>query len=137
MMWAGPHGPYCAHKYCGHIYSLTQPLGVHSLAVNMSSEGTTKADQLHTCACGRPTHGTESRHGESQRQLSGIRHETPPTVLTVQEAAVLLRVNRKSVYEAIMLGKLPGVRRIGKSIRLNRQVLLDWLAAGRAGRGRP
>ncbi len=47
-------------------------------------------------------------------------------VLTVDEAAALLRVNRKTLYEAIRLNQVPGVLRIGRSIRLSRPALLQW-----------
>jgi excisionase family DNA binding protein len=47
-------------------------------------------------------------------------------VLTVDEAAALLRVNRNTLYEAIKLGQVPGVARIGKTIRLSRAALIDW-----------
>ena len=47
-------------------------------------------------------------------------------VLTVDEAARLLRIGRNQVYEAIGRGELPH-RRIGRSIRLSRAVLLRWL----------
>jgi len=51
-----------------------------------------------------------------------------PLVLTVDEAAKLLRVNRKTVYDAIARKQLPGVRRLGRTIRIHRQTLLSWLA---------
>ena len=52
-----------------------------------------------------------------------------PAVLTVDEAAALLRVDRKTVYTAIRRGKLPGVRKVGRVIRIHRATLLDWLGA--------
>jgi excisionase family DNA binding protein len=51
-------------------------------------------------------------------------------VLTVEEAAQLLRVNRKTLYTAISAGEIPGVRRIGGVIRLSRDRLLRWLSEG-------
>lgn len=53
-----------------------------------------------------------------------------PEVLTVDEAAKLLRVDRKTVYTAVQRGKLPGARKLGRTIRVHRQTLLDWLGAG-------
>jgi excisionase family DNA binding protein len=47
-----------------------------------------------------------------------------PEFLTVEEAAELLRVNRKTLYEAIRLEQVPGVARIGKALRLRRAALL-------------
>lgn len=55
--------------------------------------------------------------------------ESVPTVITVDEAAALLRVDRKSVYTAIRRGKLPGVRRVGRAIRIHRPTLVAWLGA--------
>jgi excisionase family DNA binding protein len=60
-------------------------------------------------------------------------------VLTVDEVAALLRVERKTVYAAIQRTEIPGVRRIGSVIRISRDAVLDWLAKGQglaARRGR-
>lgn len=53
-----------------------------------------------------------------------------PSVLTVEEVADLMRVDRKTAYAAIAAGEVPGVRRIGRCIRVSRDVLLCWLAEG-------
>lgn len=47
-------------------------------------------------------------------------------VLTVNEAAQLLRIGRNQLFDAIGRGEVPH-RRIGKTIRLSRQVLMRWL----------
>jgi excisionase family DNA binding protein len=48
-----------------------------------------------------------------------------PEMLTPDEAAQLLRVNRKTIYAAIRDKKLPGVLRIGpRAVRIRRSVLL-------------
>ena len=47
-------------------------------------------------------------------------------VLTVDEAARFLRTGRNAIYDAIRRGEIP-YRRIGRSIRLSRGVLLRWL----------
>jgi excisionase family DNA binding protein len=52
-----------------------------------------------------------------------------PTVLTVEEAASLLRVNHKTLREAIHRREVPGVIRLGRVIRLSRTALLDWFQA--------
>ena len=49
----------------------------------------------------------------------------PPMYLTVDEAAVLLRVNRNSLYQAIERGEVAGVKRVGRIIRIRRSALLD------------
>jgi excisionase family DNA binding protein len=48
-----------------------------------------------------------------------------PDFLTVDEAAALLRVNRKTLYESIRLGQVPGVMRVGKALRIRRAALLE------------
>ncbi len=56
--------------------------------------------------------------------------EPAPSVLNVDELAVLLRVERKTVYAAIARGEIPGVRRIGTLLRVSRERVLAWLAQG-------
>jgi excisionase family DNA binding protein len=64
----------------------------------------------------------------------GVADHAPSPILTVDELAELFRVERKTVYAAIALGEIPGVRRIGSIIRASREAVLGWLAQGR-GRG--
>lgn len=52
---------------------------------------------------------------------------TLPSILTVDELAVLLRVNRKTAYDAIAEGRIPGARRVGRAIRVSRDAVLEWL----------
>lgn len=56
-----------------------------------------------------------------------------PFALTVDEAAALLRVNRKTLYAAIDQGNVPGILRLGRTIRIARDALLEWASAS----GRP
>jgi excisionase family DNA binding protein len=49
-----------------------------------------------------------------------------PEVLTVREAAAILRVGRNQLYQAVGRGQLRAVR-IGRSIRIPKQALLDLL----------
>jgi excisionase family DNA binding protein len=53
-----------------------------------------------------------------------------PSILTVEEVADLMRIDRKTAYAAIASGEVPGVRRIGRCIRVSRDVLLRWLEQG-------
>lgn len=66
-------------------------------------------------------------HGSAAVRLSW--DELPP-ILTVEEVADLMRVDRKTAYAAIAGGEVPGVRRVGRCIRISRDVLLEWLADG-------
>jgi excisionase family DNA binding protein len=62
---------------------------------------------------------------------------TRPTerdVLTADEVAALLRVDRKTVYDAAGRGDIP-CRRIGKRILFSRQAVMLWLAGKAASRG--
>src|SRR5262249_19032172 len=65
-----------------------------------------------------------------------LQHPTPdggsapaslPPVLTIDEAAALLRVNRKTLYDLGAKGKLPGTRRVGRIIRIDRDELFAWM----------
>jgi excisionase family DNA binding protein len=53
---------------------------------------------------------------------------TLPEVLTALEAAAILRVGRNQLYQAVARGEL-GAIRIGRSIRIPKQALLDLLAS--------
>lgn len=50
--------------------------------------------------------------------------------LTVDDLATLLGLNRKTVYDLIARGQLPGVRRCGRRIVAHRSTVLDWLRSG-------
>src|SRR6266545_1946757 len=60
--------------------------------------------------------------------------ERLPEVLTVREAAAILRIGRNQLYEAVARGELRALR-IGRTIRIPRQALLDLLAGGSPGDG--
>jgi excisionase family DNA binding protein len=51
--------------------------------------------------------------------------ESPPVFLTAQEAADLLRLQRRSLYRLVRLQQIP-YRRIGRAIRFERNELLTW-----------
>lgn len=70
--------------------------------------------------------GAQEAPGGS-RSTPGAPASTLPPVLTVDEAAHFLRLNRKTLYDAVRAGELPGVVRVGRSIRIGRDALLDWL----------
>ncbi|MFP2962531.1 helix-turn-helix domain-containing protein [Myxococcus sp. 1LA] len=58
-------------------------------------------------------------------EAAGAPSSGVPDFLTVEEAAALLRVNRKTLYESIRLGQLAGVVRIGKAVRIHRAALVE------------
>jgi excisionase family DNA binding protein len=51
-----------------------------------------------------------------------------PEVLTVDETAKLLRLNRKTVYEMVEKRQLPGAKRFRGAIRIHRATLIAWMA---------
>jgi len=71
-----------------------------------------------------PPHGAESEAPVRDAERGDAREAT---VLTVDEAARLLRVNRKTLYDAVREGRVPGAIRLGRSIRIGRMALLGWL----------
>jgi excisionase family DNA binding protein len=62
--------------------------------------------------------------------------DTLPRILKVEELADLLRIDRKTAYAAIAEGGVPGVRRVGRTIRISRDAVLAWLDGGQASRGK-
>lgn len=50
-----------------------------------------------------------------------------PLTLTVEEAAEVLRLGRSSMYAAIRANEIPGVIRIGRTIRISRHSLEQLL----------
>jgi excisionase family DNA binding protein len=54
-----------------------------------------------------------------------------PLLLTADEVASLLRTSRVAVYSMIDRGQLPGVIKIGRRVRVERDVLLQFLRQNR------
>jgi len=54
---------------------------------------------------------------------------TTDRLLTVAEAAAILRVGRTRAYEMAASGSLPGVIRVGTSIRVSARRLNEWIEA--------
>lgn len=55
--------------------------------------------------------------------------DTSP-LMTVDELASLLRLNKDTAYKAVAEHKIPGIRKIGRTIRIHRRVVMAWLEAG-------
>lgn len=51
-------------------------------------------------------------------------------LLTVLEVAEILRVSTDHVYEMVRQGKLPGVVRVGRYIRIQAHELMEWIDGG-------
>lgn len=58
--------------------------------------------------------------------MEGVDLRGLPPVLTVEEAAKVLRVSRGSAYESVRAGGIPSIR-IGRTIRVPRHALLSML----------
>ncbi len=52
---------------------------------------------------------------------------TLPVLLTVDEAAELLRTTRRAIYAMVERRQLPGVIRVRRRVLLRADDLLDWL----------
>lgn len=49
-------------------------------------------------------------------------------LITVEDAAAIMRIGRSKAYELVTDGRMPGVVKLGdRSIRVHRQVLIEWL----------
>jgi excisionase family DNA binding protein len=55
------------------------------------------------------------------------RPDSSPVYLTVPEVAELLRTTKHAVYAMARRQRLPGVRRPGRRLLVNRAELLAWL----------
>ena len=55
-----------------------------------------------------------------------------PMLLTVDEAARLLRTSRRAIYAMIARDQLPGVVRVRRRVLVRSADLLDWLDQKRA-----
>lgn len=73
--------------------------------------------------------GADKRAEDRARAPAATARDLPP-VLTAQELGALLRLRPRSVYEAIRRREIPGVRRIGRKVRVDRDTIVKWLADG-------
>ena len=100
-------------KRHGRSHVLERELAVGGHIVRLTrGEGLTHADR-----------GLDNPH-ESRRTL--------PVLLTVDEAADLLRTTRRAIYAMIERCQLPGVIRVRRRVLLRADDLLDWLNQKRA-----
>lgn len=56
--------------------------------------------------------------------------QTSDIMLSVDETAALLRLNRKTVYELVKAGDLPGAQRFAGTIRVHKATLLASFSVG-------
>jgi len=58
--------------------------------------------------------------------MSCISDMSEPVIMTADEVAKLLGVNRKTIYEAAARGEIPH-RRLGRRLIFERSCMLSWL----------
>jgi excisionase family DNA binding protein len=80
--------------------------------------------------------GVRNRGPQAGAPVAQLAASIESPIMTVDELAALLRVNRKTAYDAIARGEIPGVRRIGRTFRASREAVLAWLREGRVSRSR-
>jgi excisionase family DNA binding protein len=70
---------------------------------------------------------------EAVRSRNGV--DLPPSLLTVQDLAVLLATSSSGVYSRVARGQIPGALRIGRSLRFDPRAIAQWLSANKASAG--
>ncbi len=51
-------------------------------------------------------------------------------IISVDQLAVYLKLNRKTVYDMVTSGELPGARRCRGTIRIHKPTVIAWLEQG-------
>ncbi len=74
----------------------------------------------------------ESKNRSWSDSISTALGSILPEILTVDEAATLLRVNRKTLYEVIRLQQPTWAIRFGRTIRVSRDALLRAFRGNRS-----
>ncbi len=75
----------------------------------------------------------ENAREEAVRSRNEV--DLPPSLLTVQDLAVLLATSSSGVYSRVARGQIPGVLRIGRSLRFDPRIIAQWLSANKASAG--
>lgn len=90
------------------------------------------------CVAGRLLRADDGRMPAPEHVLGSAETSNDvPAVLTVDELATLLRLDRKTVYAMVRRAEIPGVRRFGRAVRVHRDTVLRWLADGQGQAPRP
>lgn len=75
-----------------------------------------------------PNTTERARHGRGEPHVMNDRNlRTTPLLLTVDEAADLLRTTRRAIYAMVERRQLPGVVKLRRRVLLRADDLLHWL----------
>jgi excisionase family DNA binding protein len=53
--------------------------------------------------------------------------DVEPELLSIEEAGRILRIGRSTAYDMAASGTMPGLIRLGRSLRVSRRRLLEWI----------
>ena len=67
--------------------------------------------------------------GVCQLQQAEVPQSDLPRLVTIDEAAAYLKCSRSHLYELVAAGRLPGVVRVGKLIRVDLNAIIHREAA--------
>lgn len=57
--------------------------------------------------------------------------EVQSEFMTVEEVAAMLRLNRKTIYDAVKHDELPGAKNVRGTIRIRRETVVAWFDTGK------
>ena len=78
--------------------------------------------------CGLPIDLPRPERASSVEPPETASSDTEPKLLRVTEVATILGMTKSRIYELIASGTLPSIR-IGRSVRVPRAALYDWIAS--------
>jgi excisionase family DNA binding protein len=93
----------------------------------MRSEVSMRTELMTAGRASRPRSEVEKSHHADEHRRSVF-----PVLLTIAEAAELLRTTRRAIYAMVERRQLPGVIRIRRRVLFRADDLLDWLDQKRA-----
>ena len=86
-------------------------------------------DLIKTACCGRVQDlEFDVSHNLKSDELGYVIPVDPESLLSYRQAAKLLAVSERSLWSMVHRGDLPVVR-LGRSVRIRRATLVDWLRA--------